>query len=355
MILLIPAFEHGRGGGHLCRCMTLACDLRALGREAWLYIPQHTGDMDKLFHSMNFDPAWRITDNDLQSICVSCNKDSRAKQVNFIILDRFQTPPEELSRWNEIGPVIGIDEGGSCRDGFDFLIDILIPEKFIKPLPNIADPSLLKFPPRTTAKRESPDGTKKILVSFGQEDSAGLGLAVTRTLCAGNFVAKGVNGGIDITWLRGGLAEKEKTEPLPNVRVIENIPNLAEHLGEYDIVITHYGITAYEALYAQTPVLLVSPTPYHEKLAKAAGFTTVSIKHLKKGVSHLFKNGVSRLLQKGESLTALINSFSPQVNRCCPVCAGNFVAKGVNGGIDITWLRGGLAEKDKTEPLPNVR
>jgi hypothetical protein len=60
----------------------------------------------------------------------------------FIILDRFRTPLEELLNWKKLAPVIGIDEGGNYRDQFDFLVDILIPEKMGNPPANICSPVL---------------------------------------------------------------------------------------------------------------------------------------------------------------------------------------------------------------------
>ena len=53
------------------------------------------------------------------------------------------------------------------------------------------------------------------------------------------------------------------------------VPALGEHLAEYDLTITHFGLTAFECLRAGCPVLLVSPTAYHELLARTAGFCSL--------------------------------------------------------------------------------
>ena len=257
-ILLVPCCEPGRGGGHLGRLLALTFDLRAMGREAWLYLEANAIDMTALFNSMNFNSQWRITENELERVI--------SKKLDFIVLDRFQTPKEEFIRYRSIAPIIGIDEGGPCRDQFDFLIDILVPKMRGVSLPNLSDPSLLKFFPKALCEKRSSQGNSslRVLVSFGREDAAGLGLAAARALSHNS-------GSMDITLLKGGMGKNEKTE-LPNVRVIEMIPNLDRRLGEYDLLVTHYGITAYEALYVGTPVVLVSPTAYHEKIARAAGF-----------------------------------------------------------------------------------
>jgi len=383
LILIVPAFESGRGGGHLCRCITLTKNLREMGAQARLFLPSQAGDMGGFFQSMNFNSAWRITDEEL------ANFDEKNEKIEFIILDRFQTQGDELSRWKKIAPVIGIDEGGPFRDSFDFLIDILIPQKMGSPHANIVDPSLLKFPPKPLPQKNPAEGKLKVLVSFGQEDPKRLGITVARALCTRTFGAENIADNMDITLLRGAFAKKEndaQINALPNVRVLEAIPSLAEHLCEYDLVITHYGITAYEALYAGTPVLLASPTAYHAKLAKAAGFlafnpkflltearrhggnkkelqiTTpcrepkvrcASVRDLKKHCEKLaVKYGLDR---EGSSLADLINGFSLQINRLCPVCGADAPSRSIGRFRERTYRRCpkcGVIYMDRTCPPP---
>ena len=382
-ILIVPEYRPHHGGGHLCRCIELVCDLRAKGRAARLFLPAgaQTGS---LFQSMNFNPEWRITDEGLE--CVREN-------IEFIILDNFQTETEELNRWKKIAPVIGIDEGGKCRGSFDFLIDILIPEKFIRPPANITSVSLLKFPSRPLPQKQPAGNVLKVLITFGQEDSAGLGQKTARALSAMD--------GMDVTLLRGTLSKGE-TEYPPNVRVIEAIPRLAERLGEYDLVVTHYGITAFEALYARTMVLLASPTAYHAKLAKAAGFITFNpkIHHAearRRGGKKIIENyhtearrhgGRKKKLQitascfcasvrdnylnklkihceelvvrygldkESESLADLCGVFSPRVYRFCPVCGANAPENSVCRFEERTYRccrKCGVIFMDRTCPPP---
>ena len=334
-ILIVPAAEQGLGGGHITRCISLVKDLRALDKEACLYMPHRafTAKTENLFKTMNFNKALLITDSFLSV------QNDKSEKYGMIILDRFQTPADEFLRWKQIAPVIGIDEGGSSRDDFDFLIDILIPEKMGKTRANIASPSLIlkKFtanqhesvqPARTqTEKTFQSDIKLKVLITFGHEDASGLGLKTARYLSA---LVKDF--AMDITLIKGALAANSGQLTINNVLILHSIPNLAERLNEYDIVITHYGITAYEALYAGTSVLLAHPTSYHKKLAKAAGFT--DIKKLKKVLLTLSNRGnhaqeknkppgrqLSDVLLKNDTTLAdLINSYSPQVNRQCPVC-----------------------------------
>ncbi|GHV96115.1 hypothetical protein AGMMS50293_24350 [Spirochaetia bacterium] len=332
-VLLVPAIEAGRGGGHLTRCLALVRDMRVLGREALLFLPlahsgAQTADLGAFFNAPNFDPSWLISETDLPGIT-----------WEWIILDRFQTPPEEFTRWASLAPIIGIDEGGPCRDRFDFLIDIL-PGLYGRSKPNVADVSLLPSLKEEITASSLRLKIFKVLVSFGQEDAVGLGLAAAAALAAKNKA-----GSMEITLLSGGLNRRsgQRGGSVPaGVLHLETIPQLGEHLAEYDLLITHYGITAFEALYAGVPVLLVSPGAYHEKLSKAAGFFSVGIG----------KNGATRLAsllsKKGEfncvflqnlkircvslaaryrldreppqSLASQVNSFTPLVSRNCPVC-----------------------------------
>ena len=312
-VLVVPACGKGMGGGHMIRCMALVRGLRALGRDAWLFLPA-AADRNCIIETMGFEKNWLVAETGLQGKLLSC-----------IVLDRFQTPQEELARWMDIAPVIGIDEGGPSRDCFDFLIDIL--PGLSKSRANISDPSLLPLP----EKKEQPapqheNPPLKILVSFGQEDAAGLGPQAAHAIAAKN------SDSIKITLLRGGS---------------EAIHNLNEHLNDYDLVITHYGLTAFESLYAGVPVLLVSPTKYHKKLAQAAGFRSPGTGKggAAKIAGLLLKNGEPNLpflenLKKRcaalaakynldhpprQSLAELIDSFAPDASRSCPACGSKKV------------------------------
>ena len=333
-VLVVPACEPGRGGGHLIRCTELVHGLRTLDRESFLFLSDNplTGS---LLDISGFNRDWLVDKTGLQT-----------RKWEFIVLDRFRTSPEELSRWAAMAPVIGIDEGGKERDRFEFLIDILPNVSRIKP--NISDPSLLPLPENIDHSKKnnhiehpgrvSRSTPLKMLISFGQEDKAGLGPAVARELAEKN------SEGIEIFLLTGRLQTSTPVirNPLSGIRYMEPIPNLSEHLNEYDLIISHYGLTSFEALYAGIPVMLVSPSSYHAKLAKAAGFFSsgtgksgaAKLARLlfKKGrVNYLFlddlKNRCTSLAAKynlngppHHILAELINSFTPEVNRNCPAC-----------------------------------
>ncbi|MDR0641174.1 MAG: hypothetical protein LBG07_01800, partial [Treponema sp.] len=369
--LVVPSVEKGRGGGHLSRCAALVREARALGREAFLfpcgpYMPPApapapwTGTVPLL---AGLDPSW-ITPKPAE------------RTWNFIVLDRFQTPPGEYRFWSSLGPLIGVDEGGPCRDRFDFLLDLL-PGPPDRSLPNILDPGLLPLPlKRRSAGDSKAAGPLRVLISFGAEDHARLGQSCAaallasssrfnipawlnlciwahpapapdrairsnkKTIClrgglspAGDKVPAGVNresageffcsasipcagkrcafarirspdgktaadaavprreigpcfhkprdaggeSGLHITLVDPGGTWAGGGKDPEKFRVLRKIPSLGEHLAEYDLLITHFGLSAFEALYAGIPVILVSPGPYHQRLAKAAGFVSAGI------------------------------------------------------------------------------
>ncbi|MDR1575429.1 MAG: methyltransferase domain-containing protein [Treponema sp.] len=359
-VLAVPALGPGRGGGHLIRCLALVRELRALGREARLFLGGESGDLSGIFNSSRFDSSWLIAEAEVPLTA-----------WDFIVLDRFQTPPEEFSCWAGLAPLAGIDEGGPCRDRFDFLVDIL-PGLPNRSKPNIADPSLLPLPsekpPRRLsgsllrfahdnsqkplsgdfperlqkkpqAQQAAGEGVLKVLISFGHEDAAGLGLAAAKAL-----TAKNNDGMADITLLSGGLRRNPLSgdSAQPGIHALETIPDLGRRLADYDMLITHYGLTAFEAIYAGTPVLLVSPGAYHEKLAKAAGFFSAGTgtRGAAKIPRLLFKkNALDRAFLQNlekrravlavrhtlerkpkQSLAGLLAGFSPAAGKTCPVC-----------------------------------
>jgi SAM-dependent methyltransferase len=206
----------------------------------------------------------------------------------LIVLDKFRTSGAEFKAWSALAPLIGIDEGGPCRDRFDFLLDLLPSLKGVKK-PNLCTPSLLPLPRR---RRDAftplpADRPLRVLVSFGAEDPAGLSIPAAKAIAS-------VTGTTLIAPLSlpGAAANPAAVPPeLPGLRLLGPQPELKEIFADYDLLVTHFGLSAFEALYARVPVLLVSPTTYHERLGKNAGFLSAG-----KGVSAARRLG--RLLSR---------------------------------------------------------
>jgi SAM-dependent methyltransferase len=260
-ILVVPCLEKGRGGGHLSRSLALTASLRENGRDAFLWVPQvereetltAIGSLAK-----GFNPRW----------IMSSLPPEPEERPCFIVLDKFRTSRLEFKSWSALAPLVGIDEGGPCRENFDFLLDLLPPLEGVKKA-NRRAPGLLPLPGNRRAAfcaGPLPPGGR-ILVSFGAEDPAGLSFPAARALAAafpGEITLIAPAGGPGVFGRAAGVLP-------PHVRVPGALPELKERFADYDLLVTHFGLGAFEALYARVPVLLVSPTAYHERLGKNAG------------------------------------------------------------------------------------
>jgi SAM-dependent methyltransferase/spore coat polysaccharide biosynthesis predicted glycosyltransferase SpsG len=339
-LLVVPAFEKNCGGGHLVRGAALVRSLRAAGREAFLFLPVISGE--------NY-PVKLLEISDLNGESWVRREDPRkspqpGEHWDFIILDKFRTNPAEAASWSALAPLIGIDEGGPYRKGFDFLIDIL--PNFLKQgytLPNITAPSLMPLPVTRRSSFHKTGNPLRILISFGAEDAADLGFPAAMALGK-----KAATGELEVTLIAPSLPE----DRVPTLRAASNclrisrgIPELREHLAEYDLLVTHFGLCAFEAIHARLPVLLISPGMYHEKLARHAGFfsagtgpgVAASIDKLLPNAEFLHslsrrcENIASRygldIIPK-QKLGDLLAAFTPPLSRACPACGASFPGHG---------------------------
>ncbi|MCL2557158.1 MAG: class I SAM-dependent methyltransferase [Treponema sp.] len=309
----------------MTRCLRLVNDLRALGREATLFLP--AASQGAAYARELLDERW----------IAASKADIEGNSWSLVVLDLFRTSREEYDLWASVAPVVGIDEGGDHRGHFDFLVDIL--PNLCKSEPNVAGPSLLPLPKDFIPKKTSVVNAPKILITFGQEDKAGLGAAIASAL---SLALEGVgNEGPTASILIGNLG-KSGAGQWRGIEALEALPNLSARIGEYDLAITHFGLTAFEALYAGVSVALLSPTRLHERLAKKAGFYSLGAgtAKAKKLAKKLIKNGRANAAfleslarrcralavrhgidRKPElSLAQLLSGFSPSPMRDCAIC-----------------------------------
>ncbi len=311
-LLLVPSVRRGNGSGHLVRCFNLAS---CIGSSAAIYLPE-----DPEPGSWSADELRLAYPREMGQVRVIGDLAPGA-QFRLVVLDNRATEPDDLERWSSRGTVVAIDEGGPARESMSYLVDVLPrhPRRARLQLPaNIASLGFLSLP---QARRDAPSAIRRVLVSFGGEDPAGL---------TDSFLAMAIGGGFlppeSITVVSGALSRAVTTYPA--VTAIGPVQDLKEMLRSYDLVVTQFGLTAFEAAWAGCAVLLLNPAREHEDLSKAAGFMSLGIGT--PGIATLRRAladvpalvDASRKAAPTErlDLAARLSSLAPRHAGPCPIC-----------------------------------
>jgi len=211
-VLLAPMLAPGHGVGHLRRCLDLA---ERLGESAAFVtgVEEHEPLADMI-------GAWpRVR--------------AGAGECALVVADRFKTSRGAYLRLAAMGPVVGIDEGGPARQWMSALVDTPLL------LGNLDAAGLLDLPPRRS--RPGPASIERVLVSFGGEDPAGITGPVVHALLEQRlFEAR------QITLVQGPRFAPARWPE--GVRVLVSPHRLRDRLHEYDLVVTAFGLTCFEAL-----------------------------------------------------------------------------------------------------------
>ena len=184
------------------------------------------------------------------------------KQYTLIVLDTKEIPVEQVQQYRLSGVCIGIDIGGAGRAYMPYLIDTL-PALFSH-APNRYMPYGCidtSMPKRT----QMPTSCKKIL------------LYVPHVLydAYAAMIHACINNGVRCTVIHGeNEIPQNASHSTQNgtIEYISIVSNLSHTMHQYDCVITHFGLGAFEALYARVPVVLVHPSEYHMQLSTYAQF-----------------------------------------------------------------------------------
>jgi len=259
-LVLVPSLRVDRGMGHLRRCLAAARsgggvlyyadDPALVGRHAVF----SRADVQSLAEASGV-PLWTQWPVDVVVPRVVCDLQAAPATALAWLLPRAER-------------LIGWDEGGPSRGLFPYLVDSLPHES--QPEPNVRLPALLGLavaPQRPTFQRP----VRKVLVVFGGADPAGLTLRFLRLV---ERLRREGRWPYAVTVVRGPLSRfivPAETD------VLESPPALASLLGQWDLTVTSWGLTALESLAAGTPVLLLNPTSYHERLARRAGLPTFGV------------------------------------------------------------------------------
>ena len=310
-ILFVPSTKKSRGTGHLRRCLKLARETRG-----FIYIEKGCGlegvqNLVEEAYEEGLSPRQvmdRIGEHDSYSL---------------VVTDLFKMDEKEAAFLSSKGPLASIDEGSSFHMCSDYLIDV-IPSYGITRKANIASPAFIPMPDSRFRKDCSGKNGAigNALVCIGGEDPAGL---------SESFAVALSDAGLKVHVIAG---IPEKIHQNGKFTVSGNVKDLPERLKDYDIVVTHYGFTAFEAAYCGSAVILASTTDLHEKLAKKYGFACVSVKDinpvfLKKAINdkcvrygkkeYSLYPDVSEELGK-KNLALFVTDLSMAEKFPCPVC-----------------------------------
>ncbi len=294
-IILVPSLREGNGIGHLKRALQLAEKLK----KSTIYLAAGGSAID--YKAM--------VPSEIKS---SENLLPEEWKNPLFVLDQRETSSSLFASLKELGPLVGIDEGGTLRSEFDYLIDTIPP--FLQPN-NMGSTTFLTLP----AMRKTTEVSRKILISFGGEDKKRLAEEMTLFLIENSLAIPE-----EITVVQG--PSSKPYELLPHVNLINAPDSLGECFKENDLLLTSFGFTAFEGVAAGLQVILYNPSEYHEKLSTQMGFPSLGFQRLN---VHRFKafrrEEAARACQKvqakwfnekGESLDHLISRLEFSSSSC---------------------------------------
>lgn len=239
------------------------------------------------------------------------------------VLDNRRTAAEQTRFFLNLAPAVALNEEGEGRKIAPYLIDLLpaLPEAGA---PNEHCSGYLRLPERVSGQTRPP---RKILIAFGGSDRERLTETAGQLLDSFQLPAD--------SWsvVKGPLFKR--TFAWPGVKIL-HAPDIKEILSGYDLVITKFGITAYEAAAAGSLPLLLNPNTRSERLAKAAGFPVLGVKEPKAAMAKrleaflLGREGaefeLNVALQSSKNLAAKLEELAGQTGGCpaCPESPSRF-------------------------------
>ncbi len=330
-IRFVPSIRKGNGTGHLRRCLEMAAAINNQEGSVSAQLLLETGGetLSTVDHMLRAYPQVPVS-----FVAPGPARDPAPEDAKITVLDSRANSQARVEELRSRTIVVGYDEEGPGRRYCHYLIDTL------PAVTRRSEPNVIAAAVRAPRNRRSrpPEEFHSIILTFGGEDPAGLTPIVCRAL-----VKKLGFAPEHITAVRGPSAKRFN---LPaGVCLLDNPESLREMLYEYDLVITSFGLTAYEALAAGVPVLVVNPTNYHKKLSKIEGFEHAGVRRVRTGKLRRLMRNPAVLAHSCEALRSrlegsrwvddagglngelagaagVIAGLTPHTPAHCPVCGG---------------------------------
>ena len=198
---------------------------------------------DFIFSSINNESEMFFQSN----LNIETCKFDEIKKIHpyLIIVDSREVDKKYIKRLKRISPIIIVDSVGEERNFADIVIEML---------PNLDDSDLVNIKPFSTTVLNSNikpkyDSEAPILVYLGfNNDLKNKAFEIISKIENKKFVF---------------IEAQNESENMISKKFS---PNIFEN--PYSAVITYFGLTAFECIEAGIPVLLLSPTKYHNNLGK---------------------------------------------------------------------------------------
>ena len=313
-VLCVPCVAKGKGTGHLRRCLAIAVE-----SGADVYVPENadmTRFADLLSHAREDGlEEWQIV-----------HQLPQPGDYALIVTDAFAIERDMAMKLVSAAPVVAIDEGSLNTDLCDFLFDI-IPSYGIARPANITDPSYITLPVhhRQNPPLETAKDINSILVTVGGEDPADLVVPAAVSFAASKKQVTAI--------VQKPEEAKERVFTMaPDIAgyitFIPPVHNLRERLADYDVVVTHYGFTAFESVAAGCAVVLLGTTPLHIQLAQKYRFACLAPAELNASAALSLLEQPSKLYpdlpfaksMEKKSLGGFFSQLAKGHRFACPVC-----------------------------------
>ena len=304
-VVLVPSVVKGHGTGHLRRCLSAAVQ-----GGFFVYIPE-----DKSLAECDAIVKEYLAAGLSKNQIINTIPDE--SYLPAIITDTFELTENQLKELAKNRSLISIDEGSKYTDYCDYLLDIIPSYKCDRPA-NKTDSAFITMPENVKTGPVNKDKIEKVLICLGGEDPSNLTMpaaqAFRKKFPDAKITAIISNEDSPYVDYAGG----------PNIEFIKPVPGLREKLYDYDIVVTHYGLTAFEAVYAGCGVILLPTTNLHKKLAEKYNFAFVGDKKISESSiqnalasENLF---AKKLTDEKKSLGDFLRHLAAGKRMCCPVC-----------------------------------